>query len=54
MEKFNSSLFSKRYEGSRYRKGIQLYNRRNAQIDKVETDGKNNYEIKKSIWLYSI
>ena len=46
---FKTLNFSKRYEGSRYRKGIQLYNRRNAQIDKIETDGKNNYEIKATV-----
>ena len=46
---FKTLNFSKRYEGSRYRKGIQLYNRRNAQIDKVETDDERNYSVKASV-----
>ena len=41
--------FNKRYDMSRYNRGNQIYNRGDVQVEKVETDGENNYEIKATV-----
>ena len=37
--------FNRRYDTSRYRRGTQIYNRGNVQIEKVEKEEGNNYKV---------
>ena len=47
--KFKTLQFGKKYEGSRYRRGIQLYNMGYVKVKKVELKENNNYEVEATV-----
>ena len=46
---FETLQFTRRYDTNRYKRGTQIYNRGNVQVEEVETNGDNHYTIEATV-----